>query len=421
MFATVMALSMPVSTDLLELNKMKRHGLKIKQLMLSAYTVMATLLSFNALASTPNVGAEIGSHFPVEDLNVLCKKELLEKDQDVLTLVFFLPNDSNYESMLDLAYLHYFQKMGAFADPSKIKPIRKIYIKGPAADKKAPDDKADKPSAGPRPLFLEMLGPQKITLPSDCQLSLPTSNPLQDKLVKQLGISFPKNDDAGASVFLVDQDHKIQWRDDDYQAQGEHLKPLERKIKSIFTVADPLAAFEKPIKPLSIGDLAPDFTVDANTKLSDFRNKTTLVTFYPAAFSGTLKTSGGCMMCCSAQIMSLASSEGISEFSSSIRFADEQEGKFPVERLAITSSTPKLLEVWQETLRAGQQVRFVNDLDYSAAQAYSSYDHEKGYNRRTVFIVDHQGKIAFIDWDYTLEDAEIVKTALTAVSQGKQP
>jgi peroxiredoxin len=397
---------------------MKRHGLKIKQLTLSACGMVATFLSFNSMALTPAVGAEIGSRFPVEDINVLCKKELLEKNQDAMALVVFLPNDSNYEGMLNLAFSHYFQKMDAFADQSKITPIKKIYIKGPVVDKKIPDDIADKPGDGPRPLFLHMLEPQKMTLPSDCQLSLPTSSTLQDKLVKQLGISFPKNDNSGASVFLLDQDHIIQWRDDDYQAQGEHLKPLERHIKSIFSVSDPFAVFEKPIKPLTVGDRAPDFRVDANTRLSDFKNKTTLVTFYPAAFSGTLKTSGGCMMCCSAHIMSLASSQGISEFSSSIR---SLEGKFPVERLAITSSTPKLLEAWQETLRVGQQVRFVNDLDYSAAQAYSSYDHEKAYNRRTVFIVDQQGKIAFIDWDYALEDAETVKTALTAVSRGERP
>jgi peroxiredoxin len=400
---------------------MKKYDFKIKQHVVGMAMIAAVFLSFNTVASTSASDGEIGSHFPVDDFNIICKAELLEKNQDALKLVAFLPNDSQYEGMLDLAFSNYFQKMDAFADPSKIKPIKKIYIKGSDVEKTVQADKTDKPSDGPQPLFISaMLMPRRIALPSDCQFSLPTSNPLQDKLVKQLNISFPKNDNASASVFLLDQDNKILWRDDDYQAQGEHLKQLERKIKTIFAVADPIATFDKPLKPLSVGDKAPNFSLDQDRNLSDFKNKATLVTFYPAAFSGTLNTSGGCMMCCSAQIVSLASSEGISEFSSSIRSLADQEGRFPVERFAITSSTPSLLQAWQSTLAVNDRVRFVNDLDYSAAQAYSSYDKEKGYNRRTVFIVDHRGKIAFIDWDYTREDTDTVKTALAAVSRGER-
>jgi peroxiredoxin len=422
MLATVMLLPNPTISCSLQAYRMKMHSLKIKLRSIVRFIIAPAFIFSCAIASTSASESGLGSDFPVDDLNVICKKELLEKNEDALKLVVFLPNDSQYEGMLNLAFSNYFQKMEAFSDTSKIKPIKKIYIKGPAIAVAVAVDKTDKPSDGSRPLFINpMFLEQRIALPSDCDFSLPSSNSLQDKLIKRLGIAFPKNDNAGASVFLLDQNNKVLWRDDDYQAQGERLKQLERKIKTILAVADPITAFQTPAKPLIVGDKAPNFSVDANTKLSDFKNKATLVTFYPAAFSGTLNSSGGCMMCCSVQIRSLANSEGISEFSSSIRSLADQEGRFPVERFAITSSTPSLLEAWQRTLGVGQQVRFVNDADYSAAQAYSSYDLENGYNRRTVFIIDHNGKIAFIDWDYTREDTETVKSALAAVSHGKRP
>ena len=39
------------------------------------------------------------------------------------------------------------------------------------------------------------------------------------------------------------------------------------------------------------------------------------------------------------------------------------------------------------------------------AKRYGSYNEKFGYNRRTVFIVDKQGKIAYADLAYSTRDA----------------
>ena len=118
------------------------------------------------------------------------------------------------------------------------------------------------------------------------------------------------------------------------------------------------------------------------------------------------------MMCCAVQIVSLADSEGISDLSPVIGSAQEK-----IERLAITSSTSTLLNKWESTLKTAGRMQFVNDLDYGVAQAYSSYDRSKGYNYRTVFIVDKNGRIAFVDWEYSREDSRVVKEALEAIAK----
>lgn len=47
----------------------------------------------------------------------------------------------------------------------------------------------------------------------------------------------------------------------------------------------------------------------------------------------------------------------------------------------------------------------VSDHKHEAARAYASYNEATGYNRRTIYVVDRAGKIAYIDPAYSTRDS----------------
>jgi peroxiredoxin len=402
-----------------------KPGKRTHRISASIYLIfLLFLLSvFNTAFANADKNALLGKTFPI-NLNEVCQESVISGQQEnALKLVVFMPNDSAYEGMLEQSLNRYFIQRDAFLQPLKGQGIDVIYIKSVMSEhKKKSEDKISNsklPNEGhvflggmaTMPLRME-----KMVLESNCKLRDANIKEQQKKIAQQLNMVFPKVDNAPASLFLLDKNQVVQWRDDDYAAQGEHLKPLERKVKTLLDAADPFATVSKEIKKLQVGDMAPDFKIDDTHRFSDLKGKTRLVTFYPAAFSGTLDTRI-CSMCCSVQITSLADSEGISEFS-------PKQGLFPVaktipdvERFAISSSTPALLEAWEHLLKTKGHIQLVNDPDYRIAQAYSSYDHDNGYNRRSVFIIDNQGRVAYIDWDYTREDNAAVQKALEDISK----
>jgi peroxiredoxin len=387
----------------------------IKLFTFGVFSILFFLMRSEASAETIGPAGQVGSVFPANDLNKLCQKDLIGAKKNTLKLVVFLPNESDYESMLDSGFSYYFVNQEAFQKSLEDWQLEKVYIKSPhlAASTITKNNTSEVAVNLPSPILRQFLPPPKSYLAGDCELSDKKSADNYVKFIKELKLSFPKTAEGSATVFLLDQNNTIQWRDDDYQSQGEHLKPLEVKIKAMLGQPDPVAVFTTPVKTLRLGDEAPDFIINDSQKLSDLKGKTTLITFYPAAFSGTLsERGGGCMMCCAVQIVSLADSEGISDLSPAIGPAHAK-----IERLAITSSTPSLLNKWESTLKTAGRMQFVNDLDYGIAQAYSSYDRSKGYNYRTVFIVDKNGRIAFVDWEYRREDSRVVKEAIEAIAK----
>lgn len=63
--------------------------------------------------------------------------------------------------------------------------------------------------------------------------------------------------------------------------------------------------------------------------------------------------------------------------------------------------------VWSHHFWAKHQsypFKLLSDHDHSVAKKYESYNQERGYNKRTVFVIDKQGKIAYIDWKYGVAD-----------------
>jgi peroxiredoxin len=59
--------------------------------------------------------------------------------------------------------------------------------------------------------------------------------------------------------------------------------------------------------------------------------------------------------------------------------------------------------VWSHHFWAKHQnypFKLLSDHDHSVAKKYKSYNPERGYNKRTVFVIDKKGVITYIDWKY---------------------
>jgi peroxiredoxin Q/BCP len=61
--------------------------------------------------------------------------------------------------------------------------------------------------------------------------------------------------------------------------------------------------------------------------------------------------------------------------------------------------------------------RLLSDHDHSVAKSYSSYNEVSGFNRRTVFVIDKQGEIAYADLEYSVRDSEDFDRLKSALSR----
>ena len=130
---------------------------------------------------------------------------------------------------------------------------------------------------------------------------------------------------------------------------------------------------------LSIGDTAPDFTLNDQTRspvtLSDLRGKKhVLVIFYPLAFSGV----------CTGELCTLRDS--IDSFRS-----DE------VETLAISVDSSAATAAW--AAKEGYEFPLLSDFwpHGAVAEQYGVFDAERGLAMRGTFLVDKEGVIRFAE------------------------
>ncbi len=159
-----------------------------------------------------------------------------------------------------------------------------------------------------------------------------------------------------------------------------------------------------PVTAQEVGQLAPDFTLRYATRDSiagsplrlstivGFRR--ILLAFYPANWSG------GC-------------TKEVCTFRDEITSLEELE----VDVLAISGDYVYSHHVWAKELNL--PFRLLSDHDHAVAKAYRSYNEATGYNRRTVFVIDRQGKIAFADLEYSVRDNADFDSLRTAL--GKIP
>lgn len=131
--------------------------------------------------------------------------------------------------------------------------------------------------------------------------------------------------------------------------------------------------------PLAIGDEAPDFTLNDQTRtpvtLSDFRGKKhVLLVFYPLAFSGV----------CTGEMCNLRDS--LDSFRS-----DE------VETLAISVDSSAATAAW--ATKEGFEFPLLSDFwpHGAVAQQYGVFDDERGLAVRGTFLVSKDGIISFVE------------------------
>jgi peroxiredoxin len=154
---------------------------------------------------------------------------------------------------------------------------------------------------------------------------------------------------------------------------------------------------------LKVGNRAPDFDLPCATKDSIYREGVRLseivgssaivLAFYPADWS-----SG-----CTKEMCSIRDSySSLSELGALV--------------YGISGDYVFSHREWARHLDL--QFALLSDHDHSVARAYESFDGTSGYNKRTVFVIDRKGDIAYMDLAYSVRSSDSfdrLKAALAKV------
>ncbi|HLF14785.1 MAG TPA: peroxiredoxin [Bacteroidota bacterium] len=159
---------------------------------------------------------------------------------------------------------------------------------------------------------------------------------------------------------------------------------------------------------LSVGSDAPDFSLPFATKdsvgfgeitLSAYAGeKTVILAFYPADWSG------GC-------------TREVCAFRDNFTAL----GELDVELLPISGDYPYSHYEWAKAHNL--PFLLLSDSRHRVAPLYHSYNESSGYNKRTVYVVDKLGKIAYIDMEYSTRDLksfEQLRKALNLINADEQ-
>jgi peroxiredoxin len=155
---------------------------------------------------------------------------------------------------------------------------------------------------------------------------------------------------------------------------------------------------------LRVGDAAPDFTLPCATKDTIDRAGITLsqaighgniiLAFYPADWSGG----------CTTEVCTMRDNFGAL-------------GELNTRVFGISGDYVFSHHEWAKFHNL--QFPLLSDHNHAVAQRYSSYNHETGYNLRTVYVLDGRGLIAYIDLAYkagSQESFDRLKAALRALN-----
>ncbi|MEW6511914.1 MAG: peroxiredoxin [Bacteroidota bacterium] len=160
---------------------------------------------------------------------------------------------------------------------------------------------------------------------------------------------------------------------------------------------------------LTVGDPAPHFTLPGATKdsllsspvsLSDYAGKAVVIlAFYPADWSG------GCTkeMC-------------------TMRDNFKDLGQLGATVLGISGDYVHSHREWAKALDL--PFALLSDHDHAVARRYDSYNPDRGYNLRTIYVVDETGAIAYVDLAYkpgSSESFDMLRNALKTIRGVRHP
>jgi len=169
------------------------------------------------------------------------------------------------------------------------------------------------------------------------------------------------------------------------------------------TLAAQQMTMPMPAMP-KVGDMAPDFSLAAGTragvsdkpvKLSDLRGQTVVIAFYPK------QRSGGCT------IQMRHYRDGYEQIF---------HGGKGVTLLAISTDSVKDIASWASD--SSFQWTFLSDLNKEAGMEYATAGSSR-YERRVVFVVAPNGKIAFVMNPFNEVDATSYDTLAKAINDAK--
>lgn len=165
---------------------------------------------------------------------------------------------------------------------------------------------------------------------------------------------------------------------------------MKRLVITLLALAAGAVALADSEVTLRLGDPAPDFSLPYATqdsvardpvRLSSFMGKRHVVlAFYPADWSGG----------CTKEVCTLRDN-----FTSL--------GSMDAEIIGLSGDYVYSHHEWAKA--HDLQFRLASDHDHAVAKLYGSYNAANGYNKRTVFVVDKQGKIAYMDLKYSPRDS----------------
>jgi peroxiredoxin (alkyl hydroperoxide reductase subunit C) len=238
-------------------------------------------------------------------------------------------------------------------------------------------------------------------------------------MAHSFGITSWNSSAAGSYVYVVDKNNKVTYASNDYKGEGEKLRSVQKEIFSQLNITDPNNQLTLNNNILFPGDKAVDFEFTYNNvgdnvnfsfgndaRLSDyFGKKNVIIAFYPAPYS----------MSCAMEVSkfdAFAENQTLQNISNS-KIGSEDD----VEILMVSNSGLDILNKWKKDMNL-KNVKLVSDLSGSIASSYSSFN-PLGYNNRTLFIINKEGKISYIDWNYVVDEQDfgLVKDHLKLISE----
>jgi peroxiredoxin len=165
------------------------------------------------------------------------------------------------------------------------------------------------------------------------------------------------------------------------------MKPL--LVLAALLLSAPAAFAQPAADSLKVGDVAPDFSLmwaskdsvaSAPLALSSLTGERNVVlAFYPAAFSGG----------CTKEVCDLRDNFAALEALDAEVVGISGDYKFANHAWAKEHELP---------------FRLLSDHRHEVGRRYASYDDATGYNKRTIYVIDRAGKVAYVDLRYSPRD-----------------
>lgn len=221
------------------------------------------------------------------------------------------------------------------------------------------------------------------------------------------GISKWNSSRDASFVYVVNKDNKITYSSHDYKGEGEKLKAIQAELFTLLDITQEVSPDLVEYQPLMPGDNARDFSFSylnkevASTdpdgmlegKLSDYTGKKkVIIAFYPAPFS----------MSCGMEVTKFdkyAEERGLKEFAEN-GFSDNDG----TEILMVSVTNGSILSKWRDDMGL-KNLTLISDNTGEISAKYNSYN-PMGWNQRTVFLVNKEGKVTYIDWSYNVDETD---------------